>query len=162
MFNTNKNTVKTEPFNFYGKGTSLGVIAGIGMAMITIAMAGSQSVAGSFVKYLLLAPFLFFGLYQLRNTFIKGNFFKEGILLGLYTSFVAALAFVGINLLAISFGLFESEKFSYIAQNFGEVIGFQGVSFFEIISLGMIITFIFLQLLKFTGINEAAGERVTQ
>lgn len=162
MKNTNKDIVKTEPFNFYGKGSTLGIIGGIGMAIVTVLMSGGESIANSFVKYIILAPFLFFGLYQLRNTFLEGNFFKDGILFGAYTTFVAALAFIVINLTAVSFGIRDSEKFSYPAHDFGDVIGFQGVSFFEIMGLGMIITFVFLQLLKFTGINEDAGSPIVE
>jgi len=162
MNNTNKDIVKTTPFDFYGKGTVLGVLGGLGMAIIAVAASGSESIASSFLKYILLIPFLLFGLVQLRNTYLKGPFFKEGIAFGAYTSFIAAIAFVTINFMTIGAGLREAEKFSYEAESFADVVGYQGVNFFEIMGLGLILTFICLQLLKFTGVNDDARKPVVE
>lgn len=158
MNNTNKDIVKKGTFNFYGKGMTLGILGGIGMALIAVASSGSESTASSFLKYLLFLPFLIFGLYQLKNTYLKGPFFKEGIAFGFYTSIVAASTFVVANIIAVSTGLREAVKFSYEAEGLADVIGFQGVNFFEILGLGMVLTFICLQFFKFTGVNKDANE----
>jgi len=149
-------------FPFYNKGTILGILGGISMALVAIMGTGNDTVADSFIKYIVFLPFLFFGLYQLKSTFIQGNFFKEGILFGAYTSFIAAAAFVVANTMAIISGARVSEKFSYEARSAFDVIGFQGVNFFEIMGLGMILTFICLQFLKFTGENRTGHEPISE
>lgn len=157
MNNSNTDTVRNQSFNFYGKGIFLGVISGLLMATITIMSADNETTADSFLKYLALLPFLAYGLVQLKNTFVKGNYFKKGILFGLFTSFVAACAFVIFNLIGITTGMRTAEKFSYEAESIADIIGFQGINFFEIIGLGLILSFICLQFLKFTGTNESAN-----
>jgi hypothetical protein len=162
MNNISTDTIKNQSFNFYGKGITLGVISGLLMALVTLTTVGNSTIADSFLKYLLFLPFLAFGLVQLKNTFIKGNYFKEGILFGLFTSFVAAIAFVIFNLITIAVGMRTAEKFTYEAKSFADVIGFQGINFFEIIGLGLILTFICLQFLKFTGTNEDRKDTVIE
>lgn len=162
MKNSNKDTRRKGNFPFYKKGTSLGVLAGIGMAFVAILNSGSDTIAASFIKYTVLLPFLFLGLYQLKNTFIEGNFFKEGILFGSYTAFIAAVAFIIVNVVAVTSGARISEKFSYEAKSLADIIGFQGINFFEIIGLGTILTFICLQFLKFTGENTTNQRTITE
>lgn len=161
MNNSNEDEVRNKSFNFYRKGTLLGVISGLLMTLIAVIASDSESIASSFLKYVVLLPFLAYGLVQLKNTYVKGNFFKEGILFGIYTSFIAALAFAFSNTIAVTSGMRTAEKFSYEAESFADVIGFQGISVFEITGLGMILTFICLQFLKFTGTNENVTDAVT-
>lgn len=160
MNNLSTDAIRNQSFNFYGKGIILGAISGLLMALIAIATAANETIADSFLKYIAFFPFLAFGLVQLKNTYIRGNYFKEGILFGLFTSVVTAGAFIISNLVAVGIGMKKAEKFSYEAESFTDIIGFQGISFFEIIGLGLILTFICLQFLKFTGTNDDTRDAV--
>ncbi len=162
MNNLSTDAIRNKSFNFYGKGALLGAISGVLMALVALGSSGNDTIADSFLKYLVFLPFLAFGLVQLKNTFVRGNYFKEGILFGLFTSFAAAVSFVISNTVAIVIGAQTAEKFSYEAESFADVIGFQGINFFEVIGLGLILTFICLQFLKFTGNNENVNETVVE
>lgn len=154
MNSEEKNIIRNGSFNFYKSGTVLGILGGIGMAFIALLNAGNESVAASFVKYLAFIPFLYWGLSQLQSSFIKGNFVKEGILYGMYTSLIAGITFGVLNLIEVLVGMKNAEKFTYEASSMGEVLAFQGINFFEVLGLGSVLTLICLQFLKFRGRNE--------
>lgn len=160
MNNTNKDIIRNGEFDFYKKGLIYGLVGGVLMSILTVFTAGNGTIADSFLKYLVFLPFLYYGLHELKSTYVKGPYVKEGILFGMYTSAVAGAGLALSGLLLIFAGLKAAEKFSYDAHSVVDLVAFQFISFFEVMGLGMILTMICLQFLKFTGINEDANNTV--
>ena len=156
---TNQNEIANDikknnlpPFNFFGIGAALGVSAGVGMALFLFALnffGAEESIGLKFIKYLILAGFLAFGLSGYKNQLGEYFKFKKGITYGLFIAFISALSLVFLNLLAFGFSdQIAFEKFQLEPNTFGQTALISGAIFFEVLVYGMIITFIILQYLK--------------
>ncbi len=148
-----KNRLRTRRFPFYAFGTFAGVVGGLVMVfyLAFLGLTGyHDAIHFKFFKYLFLFGVLVYGLYRYRLYLRKGAFFKNGILLGMYISFVAGLTlFVGNFLTqALAGDTIVFSKFNTIATTLPEFIVINAVIFFEVIVFGMISTFIALQLMK--------------
>jgi hypothetical protein len=148
-----KNILPRE-FNFYGNGTMWGVQAGAMMGLFLIALqyfGGENAIALKFFKYLFLIGILGIGLNTYKDYLYKDTIFKNGMLLGAFIAFVSALTLVAISTLLFLFAPdLAFEKFGLTATNFKDFLAVSGTVFFEVLTLGMIATFIILQYFKST------------
>jgi len=140
-------------FPFYRKGAVYGLTAGLIMSAVALIiglLAGPESLGWDFLKYLVLG-FVLGRLLSLYKAYLpSGKVFKDGILLGLYTAFVAALTMAAVNLIVGLAGMETGilQKFGLEAATFGEALALNGLLIFECLVFGLILTFVWLQLLK--------------
>jgi len=139
--------------NFYRKAIFLGLGSGALMSLF-LATSGfyitGDSAAVGFAKYLVLAAALGVLLSQVKRNTPKGTTFKNGISTGMLLSLVSAVTIAVLTLIvngAIDPGTIQpySQKGAGVAIS---SLTLAGVSFFEGIVAGMILTFIWLQILK--------------
>jgi nitrate reductase gamma subunit len=134
------------------EGTPLGLKAGIAMAIYLFLVnifGGGDIVAFKFIKYLFLAIPLWIGLSKVSNLLKTGTVFKNGILLGSVITFVSGLTLALMNILAFFINPEVSfNKFSLEPETAKSMLVISGSVFFEVLVFGMIITFIWLQILK--------------
>lgn len=138
------------PFFRYGsrKGMVAGLLMGAYLLILQVGVAEPSSLL-RFLKYLILAAVLGFSIYQYREHLPKGKVFRNGILLGLYITFVSALTLVAFNGLVYAVNAdWAIDKFSLEPGSLGEFLVIDGVLFFEILVYGLILTFIWLQYFK--------------
>lgn len=150
---TNKNKRKRLfiPFNFYGEGLKLSLIAGVGMAIYLFALQlnSIESIGAKFFKYLVLGSILAYGLSAQKKFLGERYKYKRGILYGLFITSLSALILAGMNVAA--YVLTETMSFSKFfmeADSVAHLAVISGVIFFEALVYGMILTFIILQYLK--------------
>lgn len=140
---------------FYQRSIVGGVVAGL---LITLFFAfsgfyitGDQAAIG-FAKYIVLGAVLGVLLYQLKLASPGGQTFKRGIVVGMATSVVAAVI-TAIGTLIIN-GLDQVDAatiYPYFKESSSEMLSaftLAGVTFFEGIVAGLILTFIWLQIFK--------------
>lgn len=108
------------------------------------------TIAARFFKWLILVGFLGFGLKALKDVSEPVKFFIDSITFGFQNTIAAALAFIGVNFILFAINPeFAFQKFTMASETFRELLIVSGSLFFEVLVYGMIITFIWLQILKF-------------
>ena len=139
-------------FNFYGTGTTLGVMGGIAMGALVLLIQSVDNTLGFrtlIVGCLVVLPFVYFGIRRYAIALKRKIVFQNGALLGMFISLVATVTYVVFNLVAKALGLDGWEQFGYDGaaetSNFIEIVL---TSSFVILVAGLIGTFISLQLLK--------------
>ena len=140
---------------FYRKAMIGGLLAGVltllFMGFGGFYITGDQAVVG-FAKYIILAAVLGILLYQLKIASPEGQTFKRGIVIGMLASAVAAITTAVGSILVNSIGQGDAVTiYPYFQAANNEVIStftLAGVSLFEGLVAGMILTFIWLQILK--------------
>ncbi|PHN07657.1 hypothetical protein [Flavilitoribacter nigricans] len=140
-------------FPFYQKGTTYGLTAGAIMGAISLiisSLVGEDNVGWDFVKYLALGLVLGQLLNKYKSFLPSGKVFKDGMVLGMFTSFVAAVTMAAINLVVSLFGLESGvlQKFGLEVNSFMDSVMINGLMIFECLVFGLILTFVWLQLLK--------------
>lgn len=137
-----------------------GLLAGILMAAFLILVQVAQTDHSpwlKFVKYFILAAFLGLALKKTKNDHAPLTFFKRGIQLTIGISLVAGITLVLINsLLYFLAPEMTFNKFTLEAENVGELLILNVALLFEVFVYGMILGFIFLQLLKY---QDPKGEK---
>jgi len=144
-------TVNKDAFVFYRDGTIWGIAGGVGMAIFLVVaqLVSGDSIALKFFKYIALAGVLIFGLSIQRSALQEDYNFKNGIMLGAYTTFVSAITLALMNIfIFFTMSNFTFSKFSVEADSFGNVMLLSGVLFFEVLVFGMVVTFCCLQFIK--------------
>jgi len=127
-----------------------GAIAGLLMSLF-LSVSGfyitGDNAGFGFLKYIILGAALVWLMIKTRNSTAPGLHFKNGIVTGLFASLTAAV----VNVIAILiFGGKHAlsgplNEVGAVALNRGTLAG---ITFFETIVAGMILTFIMLQFLK--------------
>ena len=144
--------IRKGTFKFYRDGIRWGIAGGLGMAAFLVLgqlMVPEGSIALKFFKYISLGAVLIFGLSMQRSYMQDDYKFRDGMLLGAFTTLVSAITLIICNIvLFATTDSFAFDKFSKTADSFGNVMLLNGVIFFEVLVFGMIITFICLQSLK--------------
>jgi hypothetical protein len=140
-------------FPFYQKGINYGLTAGAIMGAISLlinSLIGANDIGWDFAKYLVLGIVLGRLLNKYKEFLPAGKVFKDGMVLGLFTSFVAAVTLavinLGVGLLGLESGMVQ--KFGLEAETFISSLMMNGLMIFECLVFGMILTFVWLQLLK--------------
>jgi hypothetical protein len=130
-------------------GVSAGLLIGLFATFRGFYITGNSAQLG-FAKYLILAGFLGLLLYRSKTTTPSGETFKSGIRVGMLTSAIAAVTTAVASL--ISSYYYGAETISPYFGNRASLSlnawTLAGVTLFEGIVAGMILTFIWLQLLK--------------
>ena len=146
-----KNVISHD-FNFYGKGTAWGVQAGAAMGLFLIMiqlLGGADNIFLKYLTYAILIGFIGIALNTYKNYVSDNEIFQKGLLLGGYVTIVSGLTYIVISAIAfVTNSSLAFEKFGIEANSTGEFLLVSGVTFFEILVFGMIITFIYLQYLK--------------
>ncbi len=143
-----------EPrFPFYTKGLTGGVIAGFGMGVVLLLINGTVDgvhTGWSFAKYLVLGLVLATLIGQYKASSAKGKTFKDGIVLGGFTTFCSAVALVLFNTLINAVGIeaIQTTRYNVAADSLSNILMLNGVLFFECLVFGMVFTFIGLQFFK--------------
>jgi hypothetical protein len=139
--------------DFYRKAIFLGIGSGALMSFF-LATSGfyitGDSAAVGFAKYLVLAAALGVLLSQVKRRTPGGKTFKNGIGVGMLLSLVSAITTAVLTIIVNSI-IDVSTIQPYFQQGSGAEISsivLAGVTFFEGIVAGMILTFIWLQILK--------------
>lgn len=151
---TQGNKVSSETrSDFYRKAIFLGLGSGVLMSFF-LATSGfyitGDSAAVGFAKYLVLAAALGVLLSQVKRRTPGGKTFKNGIAVGMLLSLVSAVTTALLTIIVNSM-IDPTAIQSYFGQGAGAEISnviLAGVTFFEGIVAGMILTFIWLQILK--------------
>lgn len=150
-----RKNVKSEDygFPFRKRVTQYGLATGLIMSAVSIvisAIAGTDNIGWDFLKYLVLAFALGRLLKEYKTYLPAGKVFKDGLVLGMYTSFVVAITMTAVNLIVGLIGLEYGflQKYGMEADSFGHTLLINGLMIFECVVFGMILTFIWLQLLK--------------
>ena len=144
---------KNYGFPFYRKGLTYGLFSGLimgGISLLISLIVGEDRIGWDFLKYLVLG----LALGQLLNTYKtylpEGKVFKDGMQLGIYTSFVAAVTMavltLVISLLGVESGILQ--KYGLESDSVGDALLINGLMVFECLVFGMILTFVWLQSLK--------------
>jgi integral membrane sensor domain MASE1 len=126
-----------------------GALMGIFLAFGGFYITGDQASFG-FAKYLILAVVLGVLLNKVKIASPEGNTFKDGITFGFITTIVAAITTAVITLIVNGTGEAVTIQ-PYFNTSSGAVLGsfvLAGIVFFEGLVAGLILTFIWLQLLK--------------
>ena len=141
--------------SFYRRSLTGGVLAGL-LTTLFLAFGGfyitGDNAGIGFAKYVVLAAVLGVLLYQLKSASPSGQTFKQGIVVGMATSTVAAII-TAIGTLIIN-GLDQVDAatiYPYFKEASSETLSafiLAGVTFFEGIVAGLILTFIWLQIFK--------------
>ena len=155
---TDANVGQQEPhattpqnFKYHASALSWGLAAGLFMAvfLLFLQMAGQDSIALKFFKYVFLIGFLGWGLWKYRTIDQSSSFFQQGIKLGAMTTFYAALSLVVVGfVVALAAPDLAFQKFNLAVDSPGDLIVTNVVIFFEVLVFGMVATFIWLQYLK--------------
>lgn len=139
--------------SFYRKAIFLGLGAGVLMSFF-IATSGfyitGDSAGVGFAKYLVLAAAIGVLLSQVKRRTPVGRTFKNGIGVGMLLSLVSAVTTAILTIIVNTSFDFASIQ-PYFQQGAGAAVSnftLAGVTFFEGIVAGMILTFIWLQILK--------------
>ncbi len=147
--------VKTTDYGYpvFQKSLYYGGLAGIAMVLISIVIgltAGTENPGWDYLKYIILGLALGHQLNTYKDYLPSGKIFKDGLVVGAYTSIVAAVVMSGIDFLVSMTGFETSfaNKFRLEADSFGGVLTIVGLSAIECVVYGMILTFVWLQLLK--------------
>ncbi len=139
-----------RPFNMMVR---RGVEAGALMALLLILIEAfsTEDMANGlrFIQYLILGGMLYFALKRTRDYYPPNGYFQEGLKIGLGISVVSAITVILINFLSfILGGTLTMEKYTQGNESLGQFLMVNGILLFEIFVFGMIMTFIWLQLLK--------------
>jgi hypothetical protein len=154
----NSNLSNLKPFNFYGNGLRLGLLAGIAMSIYLLAINAlgfNESIGVKYLKYFILLGTLIYGLNKQKDTLGSAYTFRSGMGFGLFISIVSAAVLLVASLL--SYGLTDSlafQKFNINGGKFGYTAVVGALIFIETFVYGMIMTFINLQFLKNGAVNE--------
>lgn len=147
--------VKTTDYGYpiFQKSLYYGGIAGIAMVLISIViglLAGTETPGWDYLKYIILGLALGHQLNNYKDYLPSGKIFKDGLVVGAYTSIIAAVVMSGIDFLVSMTGFETSfaNKFRLEADSFGGVLTIVGLSAIECVVYGLILTFVWLQLLK--------------
>lgn len=135
------------------KSLKYGGIAGIVMAAISVLVgitAGTENAGWDYLKYIVLGVALGMQLNNYKSYLPSGKIFKDGLVIGAYTSVIAAVVMSGIDFLVNATGLETSfvNKFMLETDSLGSMLTVFGLSIIEGVVYGMILTFVWLQLLK--------------
>jgi hypothetical protein len=148
-----KMTTKSSDSPFYRMSINYGLLAGalmgIFLAFGGFYITGDQASFG-FAKYLILSVALGVLLNQVKVASPEGSTFKDGITYGFMTTIIAAITTAVITLLVNGTGEAVTIQ-PYFNTSSGEALGsfvLAGIVFFEGLVAGLILTFIWLQLLK--------------
>ena len=150
----NENVRSTDyGYPIFQKSLMYGGIAGIAMVLISIvigAIAGTETPGWDYLKYLVLGAALGLQLQNYKSYLPSGKIFKDGLVVGAVTSGIAAVVMSGIDFLVSMTGFETSfaNKFRLDADSFGSSLTIVGLSVIECLVYGMILTFVWLQLLK--------------
>ncbi len=148
----NANNVARAKFDLVKDGIPLGLQAGIAMAIYLFLidlLGGGDIIALKFLKYAFLAYFLWIGLSKVSDLMIRGKVFRNGIKEGAVITFFSGIALSVVNLIAFLINpAISFEKFGVVSDSFGSFMVVSGAIFFEVLVFGLIITFIWLQILK--------------
>lgn len=144
--------IANKEYKIWPNAISLGVVAGFLMSayLLTLQFVGAEDAIGlKFLKYLFLLLILGVGINAYRKYDPTSSFFKNGIVMGSYTTLVSALTVVVINfVISVISPDLSFNKFNLEINSPGDFLTVSGALFFEILVFGMIGTFIFLQYLK--------------
>lgn len=144
---------KDYGFPFYRQGLIYGGIAGVLMSIFALLISGIASEGSpgvDFLKYLILAVAVWMVIKSYKTHLPRGKVFKEGLRIGVYTSFVAAITMLVINVIISLIGVETGvqEKFGMVADSLGNVLVINGLMVFETLVFGVIATFVSVQFMK--------------
>lgn len=131
-------------------GLFAGLTMGVIIALINLATHHQVHTALSLSKYAILGVIIGVALYRYKKEIPQGQIFKRGIRHGAIITFYSAIMLVLMNTLINSLGVPDliTERFLLTADNLPNLFTINGVLFFECLVLGMIWTFIWLQVFK--------------
>lgn len=140
---------------FYQRSLLGGIVAGL-LTTLFLAFSGfyitGENAGMGFAKYIVLGAVLGVLLYQLKAASPGGQTFKQGIVVGMATSVVAAIITAIGTLIINSMGQVDAATiYPYFKEASSEMLSafvLAGVTFFEGIVAGLILTFIWLQIFK--------------
>lgn len=140
-------------FPFYTKGLVGGIMAGIGMGLGLLLI--NSKIEGvhtgwSFAKYLVLGLILSMLIGEYKASSAKGKTFKDGIVLGGFTTLCSAVVLIVFNTLINALGIdsIQTTRYNVEADSLSNILMLNGVLFFECFVFGMVFTFIWLQFFK--------------
>jgi hypothetical protein len=150
----NENVKSTDyGYPLLQKSLLYGGISGLVMVFISIvigATAGVENAGWDYLKYIILGLALGHQLNNYKTYLPSGKIFKDGLVAGTYTSIIAALVMSGVDFL-VSLTGFETSfanKFRLDTDSLGGALTVVGLSSIECVVYGLILTFVWLQLLK--------------
>jgi hypothetical protein len=131
-----------------GYGLFAGLLMGLYLLLTSSYINGNHA-GVAFMKYLILGGFIGQLLYRFKRRTPAGKTFKYGIGVGATLTLTAALTLAVSILILNGFGEATTIK-TYFSQSENDISSYvlAGVSFFECLVAGMILTFIFLQSFK--------------
>lgn len=140
-------------FPFYTKALMGGIMAGIGMGLVLLMI--NSTVEGvhtgwSFAKYLVIGLILAILIGEYKASSAKGKTFKDGIVLGGFTTLCSAVVLIAFNTLINAVGIesIQTTRYNVEADSLSNILMLNGVLFFECLVFGMVFTFIWLQFFK--------------
>ena len=141
-----------DDHNFWQFAATYGVLAGLLMGAFLGLLQWvdyDKSIAMKFVKYIFLIGTIGFALKRYMRYLTPTTVFQNGIKMGAAITLVAAVVLALANIAIYSiFGSGSIDKFAYTVDSMGGALILEGVTFFEVLVFGMIITFCWAQGLK--------------
>ena len=151
--------------NFWQFAATYGVIAGVLMGLFLGLLQGinyDKSIAMKFVKYIFLIVLIGLGIKRYMKYLTPTTVFQNGIKMGAAITLIAAIVLSLANIAIYSiFGPGSVDKFTYSANTMGDALVLEGVTFFEVLVFGMIITFCWVQGLKAPDEGKDGTETIT-
>lgn len=130
--------------------TKKGLLAGVIMSLLLFPLSIMGDFGGSilkFGKYIALAIIL--GTFLFRLSQEKNRFYKYAIGRGARISLIAAIVISMINIILFIINpSYSVSKYRLSPETFGGLMAVNGSLIFEVMVVGMILTFIFFQLFK--------------
>lgn len=140
-------------FPFYRRGISYGIGTGVLMGAISLLISAlfQPSNAGwDYLKYIIMGVVLWRLLSNYKTYLPEGKVFKDGMLLGLLTAFVAALTMAVLILIAALAGMDSLflTRYGLEPGTLGNALVLSSWAALEGMVYGLILTFVSLQFLK--------------
>lgn len=133
---------------FYG--VVAGFLMGLVVALINLATEDTVHTALSLTKYIVLGAVIGVALNKYKEVVPSGQIFKRGIRHGALITFFGAIMLIVMNSVInlVDVPALMTERFLLAADNLPNLMTINGVLFFECLVMGMIWTFIWLQVYK--------------
>lgn len=131
-------------------GAISGFLMGLVVALINLGTGNEVHTGLSLTKYLVLGIVLGIALNRYKHLVPAGQTFKGGIRHGALITFYAAIMLIVMNSVInlADVPALITERFLLAADNVPNLMTINGVLFFECLVMGMIWTFIWLQIYK--------------
>ena len=141
-----------DDHNFWKFAAIYGILAGVLMGAflgLLQAVDYDKSIAMKFVKYIFLIGIIGLAIKRYMKYLTPTTVFQNGIKMGAAITLIAAVTLALANIATYSiFGPGSVDKFAYSVDSVGGALILEGVTFFEVLVFGMIITFCWVQGLK--------------